>query len=286
MTTWPQTQATLPPELWQGWRLSPLLLAGLVLAALLYGRGVAALWRRAGRGRGLRPWRALAFAGGMLALAAALLAPLDVLFASHMLQHTALALLAAPLLILGAPHVALLWALPLAWRLRLRDGLWRGLRGSWRLLAGLPVACGLYVAVFWLWHLPALYQLALESRAAHLLAHGSFLGTALLFWHAVGLGARRPHGAGILALFVAGVQNSLLSALILTAQTPWYAGHARNALLCNIAPLDDQRMAGLIMMLPCDAIYLGAALWLGAIWLAQIERRTQRAERLAGRADV
>jgi putative membrane protein len=286
VTEWPQTQATFPPELWQDWRLSPLPLAMLALAALLYGRGVAALWRRAGRGRGVRPWRALAFAGGLLTLAAALVAPLDVLFASHMLQHTVLALLAAPLLVLGAPQVALLWALPPPWRQRLRDGVWRGLRGPWRLLASLPVACGLYVAVFWLWHLPALYQLALGSRAAHLLAHGSFLGTALLFWHAVGLGAQRPHGAAILALFVAGVQNSLLSALILAARTPWYAGHARNALLCNIAPLDDQRMAGLIMMLPCDAIYLGAALWLGATWLGQIERRTQRAERLAGRADV
>jgi putative membrane protein len=284
MTSWPQTQATFPPELWQQWRWGPLLLVGV--AALLYGRGVVTLWRRAGRGRGVRPWRAAAFAGGLLALAAALAAPLDVLFASHMLQHTVLALAAAPLLVLGAPQVALLWALPRPWRLWLRDGPWRRLRAPWGLLASLPVACGLYIATFWLWHLPSLYQLALESRAAHLLAHGSFLATALLFWHAVGLGARRPRGAGIVALFVTAVQNSLLSALILTAETPWYAGHISNALLCNIAPLDDQRMAGLIMMLPCDAIYLGAALWLGAIWLGDLERRTLRAERLAGRADV
>jgi hypothetical protein len=35
------------------------------------------------------------------------------------------------------------------------------------------------------------------------------------------------------------------------------------------------------MMLPCDAIYLGAALWLGARWLGELERRTRRAERFA-----
>jgi putative membrane protein len=280
------TQITFPPELWQRWNWSPWLLLGLLLAVLLYGRGVATLWAQAGRGRGLAPWRAVAFAGGLLTLLISLMAPLAVLFASHMLQHTLLMLVAAPLIALGAPERVLPWALPRAWRAPLRDRVLRPLRAPWRLLSSLPVACALYFGLFWLWHLPSLYRLSLEEHAVHVLVHGGFLATALLFWHAVGIGRRHPSPAGILALFVAGLQNSVLSALILSAQTPWYADHARNALLCNLAPIEDQRMAGLIMMLPCDAIYLGAALWQGARWLRSLERRDAVAERAAGGSDA
>lgn len=193
-----------------------------------------------------------------------------------MAQHALISLAAAPLLVLGAPLALLLWGLPAAWRAPLTSLGGRWLRALWRALTALPVATGLYVVVFWLWHVPALYEAALHSPALHALAHGSYLGAAVLFWWAVGLGGGRASSlAGIAALFVAGLQNSALSALILSARAPWFADHARNALLCNLAPLEDQRLAGLIMMLPCDLVYLGAAMGLGAAWLRGLERRAR-----------
>jgi len=62
-------------------------------------------------------------AGGWLALFIALVSPLHawgrVLFSAHMSQHECLMLVAAPLLVLGRPLIAFLWALPLNWSRRL-----------------------------------------------------------------------------------------------------------------------------------------------------------------------
>ena len=40
----------------------------------------------------------------------------------------------------------------------------------------------LYVALMWLWHVPALYDAALESRLVHVLEHVCFLSVGLLYW--------------------------------------------------------------------------------------------------------
>lgn len=259
----------------QGWAFHPLPLLLAALVGALYGRGLAALWARAGRGRGVPAWRALCFAAGLVVLVAALSLPLGALFSTHMAQHALLSLAAAPLLVLGAPQIALIWALPRAWRSRI-PALPRLPRAGRPAL--LAEACLLAAATLWLWHLPGLYEAALHGPGLHAAAHGSFLGTAALFWWAVGLGGGPVSGASVVALFAMGLQNSALSALILAAREPWFGDHARAALLCDLAPLDDQRLAGLIMMLPCDAVYLGAALGLGAIWLRDLERRAQLAE--------
>src|SRR5207253_7400765 len=97
------------------WTWDPLVLGALGLSAFLYVRGLRALWRRAGPARGVRRWEAGAFALGWLTIAVALLSPLDrlsdVLFSAHMTQHELLMLVAAPLLVLGRPHIPALWAL-------------------------------------------------------------------------------------------------------------------------------------------------------------------------------
>ena len=64
-------------DLWRAYRFQVVL--PMLLAAVIYGAGVARLWRRAGRGRGVEAWRAGCFAGAMLALGLALIWPFDVL---------------------------------------------------------------------------------------------------------------------------------------------------------------------------------------------------------------
>ncbi len=105
-----------PHDLWTAWTAEPTILLSLVLAAWAYGRGGRALWRRAGRGRGVRTWHVAAFASGLVAIFIALVSPLDALssalLSAHLAQHLLLMLVATPLLVLDAPLVPLLWAAP------------------------------------------------------------------------------------------------------------------------------------------------------------------------------
>ncbi len=96
-----------PADLWGAWSWEPSVLLALALAAWAYARGLRALWRSAGLGRGVRTWQAAAYAGGLLTVFVALISPLDglssALFSAHMVQHLLLMLVAGPALILGAP---------------------------------------------------------------------------------------------------------------------------------------------------------------------------------------
>ena len=102
-----------------GWLLGPWELAVVILlasTAWLYAAGLVALWRRGGKGSGIRAWRAGSYAAGWLALAIALVSPLDTLgsrlFSTHMVQHEVLMLIATPLLVLGHPLTVYLWTVP------------------------------------------------------------------------------------------------------------------------------------------------------------------------------
>jgi cytochrome c oxidase assembly factor CtaG len=88
-----------PEFVWRAWPFDPMVILGLVTAALVYVIGSMRL-RRAGRWS-LR--RAAAFWAGTVALGIALLSPLDAvaetLFSAHMAQHLLLTVVAAPLLV-------------------------------------------------------------------------------------------------------------------------------------------------------------------------------------------
>ncbi|MFC7554849.1 hypothetical protein ACFQU7_25475 [Pseudoroseomonas wenyumeiae] len=58
------------------WTFDPWVVLPLLVALALYLGGLAALWRRAGLGHGIRFWRAGCYLAGWLALAGALLSPL------------------------------------------------------------------------------------------------------------------------------------------------------------------------------------------------------------------
>jgi putative membrane protein len=271
---------------WSTWLPEPLVLLGLAAPAWLYGRGVHRLQRR-----GAPSWRwrlrTAAFGGGLLALLFALASPLEALSGAllwaHMVQHLVLVLVAAPLLVLGTPHLPLLLALPIRWqraigRLRRRRGLQVGLA----VLTALPVAWFLQAVALLIWHIPALYEAVLSSTALHSIEHGSFLGTALLFWWAVlrtGVRARLRYGHSVVALFLTALLTTGFGALMTFARTPWYPAYAPGEALWDISPLMDQRTAGLIMWMPGGLVYAMAAVALLALWLQAVEREMQRRDR-------
>jgi putative membrane protein len=279
-----------PPEaLWQAWNWDPWILGGLALAVGLYARGVQRVWRKAGFGRGVSAWQAAAFVGGVLALFAALISPLDALsaslFSAHMVQHMLLLMAAAPLVVLGSPPALAAWALPQAWFVRIARPL-RQNRWAYRLWQAftLPVSVWLlFAGLVGAWHIPFLYQAAVRDDLVHFLEHASFLGVALLFWWTVaefGKPGRLSLGAGVLFLFTAALQSGILGALMTFSATAWYPEYAASAAEWGLTPLEDQQLAGAIMWIPGGFVFLLAALTLMARWFQKAEaadlRRSER----------
>lgn len=247
------------------WNLAPWLLTVLLISACLYALGLGGLWRRAGAGHGVLGWQAGAFALGWLGLAVALVSPLDSLgthlFSAHMVQHEVLMLVAAPLLVLGRPLAAWTWAFPAGVRRRLgRATRWPWLALTWSALTTPLSAWSLHALALWAWHVPVLFEAALNSEGLHILQHASFLGTALLFWWAV-LGGDSPRrGFAMAYLFTTMMHTGALGALLTFSATPWYPSYAGTTGAFGLDPLEDQQLGGLVMWVPGGLAYLVAGL--------------------------
>ena len=150
------------------WSLDPGALVLLAAVTFVYVRR----WRTARAA----PIRLASFLGGILVAAVALFSPVDSLgedlFLMHMVQHILLLDVVPILCILGLTRVILR---PVA------RPLLRAERGA-GLLAHPAFAIAAYVAVMWVWHIPALYDLALENAFVHVLEHLFFAGAGALYW--------------------------------------------------------------------------------------------------------
>ncbi|HEY0884066.1 MAG TPA: cytochrome c oxidase assembly protein [Ramlibacter sp.] len=258
------------------WSTEPWVVVPLALSAVLYAAGLARLWRRAGFGRGIRSWQAACMGGGWVALAAALVTPLDALgsrlFAAHMVQHELLMVVAAPLLVLGRPLAAWTWALAPSQRRRVGAATrWRWLAAAWCGITRPVTAWMLHAVALWAWHVPVLFEAALHHEAVHVLQHTTFLGTALLFWWAVlGGDPRSPRGGFALAyLFTTMMHTGTLGALLTFAPTVWYPAYEQAGGAFGLTPVEDQQLGGLIMWVPGGIVYVIAGLALVGRLLAR-----------------
>lgn len=258
------------------------MLSGLGLSALLYAAG----WRRsrrAGLGEEALPtWRAWCFGGGLFFVWLALLSPIGsfsgLFFFMHMIQHLLLVEVAAPLLLLGAPVLPMLWALPRDARVVLGSLFGPGspLHGAFVLSTHPLIAVTLYIAALAVWHLPSFYDAAQGRTAIHDLEHTIFLGTALLYWwpivHPAGGRRRLSYAAAVPYLLPPLLAGSLIGALLTFAQHPLYATYQRVPRLWGISVLQDQQLAGLIMWVPGGLAYIFPIFVLIALLLRQEER--------------
>jgi putative membrane protein len=275
-----------PHDLWGAWSFEPGVVVALALTAWLYLAGLRALWRAAGRGHGLRSWEAASFTAGWITLAVTLLSPLHrlggALFSAHMAQHELLMVIAAPLLVLGRPLIAFVWALPLPWRKAV--GRWasiRSVQSVWVFVSLPVVAWILHAVAIWIWHAPPLFQATLQSEAVHAAQHLSFLVTGLLFWWALlrGTENRQSRVAGVLYLFTTAVHTNLLGALLVFSNRVWYSIYDASTAPWGLTPLEDQQLAGLIMWIPAGIAYLIAALALAASVLREPAERSAIGQR-------
>jgi len=269
-------------DLWHAWHADPLVSVPLLASCLLFIRGVYRLRQDLGRfPPGFATRQIACFALGMVLLVIALLTPLEALsstlLSAHMVQHILLIAVAPPLLVLGKPEVAWLWALP-AHR---RRGIARNspLRSVLAILSpcAKPIPAALiHMATLWVWHSPMLFDAAVASDALHWLEHVLFFGTALVFWRAVikAHSGREAAAAALIACFITLLQSGLLSALLSFAREALY--HAPSTMEWGLTALEDQQLAGAIMSLPMCGIYLAAGLIMALRLLTPGTERTRR----------
>lgn len=278
-----------PGQVWGSWNLDPLMIAGLIVAAAIYGRGARRL------GRGASAHRIVSFYLGLGVLGLAVLSPVDALastlFSVHMVQHLLLILVAPPLLVYSRPIVTSMLGLPRGLQSvgrRLEHGS-IGRAGKRAAASGVAVL-SVNVIVLWAWHLPSLYEAALAHEAVHIAEHLSFLAMSLAFWNLViGSRARRPSAIGRAMGLVFGnlLQSGALGAILVFAATVAYPVHAVGAVRWGLRPLEDQQLAGAIMWIPAGVVYIVTMATLFLKWLRTMDLRdgTATARRRAVEAD-
>jgi putative membrane protein len=184
-------------------------------------------------------WRIVSFAAAQVLLLGLYLTPLDTLALNyhlwaHLLQNVAAAEWAPLLLVLGlSPGMAAVLA---------RNGVVRSLTSPW-------VALPLWLAVYYVWHVPPLYEAAVEHRLLLGLEHVSyFIAGAFLWWAVVHDEPwRLPAGARSAYLFAAFVLASPVGLLLAFAPSPLYQIYEDAPRLWGLSPMLDQQIAGVVM---------------------------------------
>jgi len=276
-----------PPDagsLLLGWDVEPVVALPLIAVAILWWRLLASV-DRAHPEHPVPARQRWAFLGGLAAIALALLSGVarydTTLFSLHMVQHILLALVAPPLVALGAPITQVLRAASPETRQRVILPVLHS--RVVRVLTHPIVAWLVFTAVMWGSHFSPLFDRALEDRLVHDLEHGLFLAAGLLFWGPLVALDPAPHRMGYPArigyVFLQMPQNSFLAVAILFAGSPLYPHYVSLGSPYGIDALSDQRLAAGIMWFVGDVIFLVATLVVLGGWMRAEERSTGAADR-------
>ncbi|HKY24191.1 MAG TPA: cytochrome c oxidase assembly protein [Gaiella sp.] len=258
------TSIAATESVWTEWSLDPIVLAGAAVSIALFVQG----WRRLHRRRpDLAPWtRIPLFLAGVAIVLVGLLSPLDAiaeeyLQAAHMLQHVLVADLGIALALVAVRGPLSMFFLPRDLLAPLARAGW--LRATLSFLLRPTVAVPLWLAVLVAWHVPALYEAALEQPLVHRLEHFSFVVVGLLVWTLIvdpaGHGRLTVNGRIGLAvmLFFAG---QLLAYAFVFSFEPYYDVYVeQDERLLGLSALTDQKLAGVVMMVE-QLLTLGVAL--------------------------
>lgn len=244
----------------------------------------------AGRRRVRHRWRTLAFYAGLVSILLALTGPVDrladTLLWAHMLQHLLLMLVAAPLLVLGAPWLPFWRPLPLGFRRPVASAFVRGpalapVRKAARWVALPVVAWALFNGDLALWHVPYLYDLTVRNNAVHYLEHVSFLVLGMLFWAQAAdsppFHSRLGDFQRVMYLTAGAVASWLLAVVLATTPSPLYSAYsAVHPRPEGLSALSDQQLAGGVMWGPGSVPYAIGVFWLLYSWLAEDDGRRRR----------
>ncbi len=237
-----------------------------VIALLIFAFDYAVVtWVLERRGQRVPVWKRLSFAAGLTLIAIALLSPIEHLaltsmLSFHLLQNVIIADWAPPLLLLGLTPVmiAAIARLPGA-----------------RYLIQPRVAIAVWVATWYVIHLPVVYDYALQHRAALGLEHIVFIVSGVIFWWPDIVPGGLTNRGRVLYLFVAMIVMMPLDIFIALHDQPLYDFYLHTPKLGGISALADQRIAGATTALMETAV-LSVAMFIAAGKLVAESRRDGR----------
>lgn len=116
------------------------------------------------------------------------------------------------------------------------------------------------IVLLWAWHAPALQQQAMQSHGLQLVMHGSLFLVALCFWHALLRLPAAMRWQAIPALLLTGKLACLLATILIFAPRVLYTSPHADTAHWAAATLEDQQLAGLLMITACPLSYVVAAL--------------------------
>jgi len=246
------------------WHTEPLLLLLLIGAGWLYALAVGPFRENIARGERFPARQATWFFLGLAAAYLTVGSPLDqwgedFLFSAHMVQHMLLVYLVPPLLIRGLPGWLWDWLLAP-----------RAVRAVVRPLVNPFAAWLVFTFSYTVWHIPALYELALQNKAAHVLEHWCMFAPAIMMWWPVISPSKRlppaPYGGRMLYLFLLMVGQLPVFAFLTLSEQVLYPTYEFAPRVIDLTPLQDQILGGLIMKVTNMAVSLNLLAWCFYAW--------------------
>ena len=264
------------------WTFSLPILIPIGAYAWFYLRRFRQVRRTSGpRGAGAR--HLAAFIGSLIVILVALVSPLDrlgedYLFSAHMLQHLLLGDIAPLLMLLALSRVIMR---PLTRRLQ-------SVERALGPLAHPACALVLWLGLIYFWHVPALYDAALNHSAVHALQHVSFFSAGVLvWWPLIQPVPMRNRLTGMWTFgYIGGAKLGLASlGLFLTwTSTVVYPYYQHVPRIWGLSAVTDQNVGGAIMMVEQSVLLVSVLAVLFGRMLAQSEQDELRRERLEERA--
>jgi putative membrane protein len=252
---------------WTAWSVDPSVPIGLAALGGLY---AWALRRRPllAPDAPVERRRVVSFAAALVVLFGALTGPLHdlsdyYLFSAHMIQHLLLAFVMPPLLLYGVSGWMVRPLLP---------------RGRWlhwaRRLTRPSGAFFAFNVVLVAWHLPPLYNLAMDVHPVHIVQHLLIMAASVILWwplmSPVPELPRAPYPLQMLYLFVVGMPMVVVSIFITMADSVLYPYYAAAPRVWEwLTPRDDQHLGGLIMWIPGGLVFLVAVSVVFFRWQAE-----------------
>lgn len=217
------------------------------------------------------------FATSMLLVLVALISPIDSIadsvMAVHMVQHVILIDLVPVLLIMSLTKGLLRPVTRRVTAIEQRAGV----------LAHPVFAVFMYIGMMGLWHVPRMYDLALEHGQVHVLEHICFLAAGMLYWWhllspikaRMGLGGMGAIVYMAVTKFFVGVLGIIL-VFAPHAIYPWYESHPH---YWGLTAHADQSLAGAVMALEQSVVMASALVYVIYRMFNDSEKEAQRKER-------
>jgi putative membrane protein len=242
---------------WTHWHNEPILTGGLIFLGWLYAI-LTGPWRHrlAPPGTPYPRRSAIKFYSALLCFYLGVGSPLDqiaerFLLSAHMLQHQILVYPAAILFLLGLPD----WLVrPVTNRPSLKTAL--------KIITN-PISCAVtYVTVMSVWHLPFLYDWALQNRPLHIAEHFMMFGAGLLYWWPLYSPStefpRVSYGSQMLYLPAVHIGMTPVFAYITFSPNVLYPTYEYAPRITSMSAAGDQLLAGCMMQIVGMSVAMAA----------------------------